>query len=266
MSAVISLEHKPKLVSRMAEKYGIDADKMMKTLKSTAFKGDVSDEQMMALLVIAEQYNLNPWLKELYAYPDRGGIVPVVGVDGWSRIINEQKECDGIEFKEADDGSWIECTIYRKDRAHATSAREYLVECKRETGPWKTHPRRMLRHKALIQCARIAFGFGGIYEQDEAERILEAVAPQANDPRPDLSNVDNELRDRHFGSIVDILNQDKDEAAIAQDLRDYESEHLQKFEDMYTSVLDKLAKDKIIAKGKFKEYLKIGLDSDRQHA
>ncbi|MCO2532685.1 phage recombination protein Bet, partial [Pseudomonas aeruginosa] len=32
---------------------------------------------------------------------------------------------------------------------------------------------RMLRHKAMIQCARLAFGFAGIYDQDEAERIVE---------------------------------------------------------------------------------------------
>ncbi len=31
----------------------------------------------------------------------------------------------------------------------------------------------MLRHKAMIQCARLAFGFTGIYDQDEAERIVE---------------------------------------------------------------------------------------------
>ena len=28
----------------------------------------------------------------------------------------------------------------------------------------------------MIQCARLAFGFGGIYDQDEAERIVEAPA------------------------------------------------------------------------------------------
>ena len=31
----------------------------------------------------------------------------------------------------------------------------------------------MLRHKAMIQCARLAFGFGGIFDQDEADRIIE---------------------------------------------------------------------------------------------
>ena len=39
-------------------------------------------------------------------------------------------------------------------------------------------PRRMLRHKALIQGARIAFGFSGIYDEDEARDIgMKNVTP-----------------------------------------------------------------------------------------
>ena len=33
----------------------------------------------------------------------------------------------------------------------------------------------MLRHKALIQAARYAFGLGGIYDPDEGERIKEMI-------------------------------------------------------------------------------------------
>ena len=40
-------------------------------------------------------------------------------------------------------------------------------------GPWQTHPRRMARHKAVIQTARMALGYTGIYDEDEAERIIE---------------------------------------------------------------------------------------------
>lgn len=266
MSAVVSFEQtqKPKLLARLAEKYGIDQDKMVATLKATAFKGEVSNEQLMALCVIAEQYNLNPWLKEIYAYPDRGGIVPVVGVDGWSRIINEKPECDGIEFKEAEDGSWVECTIHRKDRSHPTSAREYLVECKRETGPWKSHPRRMLRHKALIQCARIAFGFGGIFEQDEAERIVEAAQPQGIDPRGDLSAVDPKMVDKFVGEVTDTLAMDKDENEIAAALREVDAEH-QKFQEVYIATADALAKRGIISKANYKKYLKVGIDRGETH-
>lgn len=267
MNAVVEMKAKVSLVQRMAERFGVDADKMVTTLKATAFKGDVSNEQLMALLVVAEQHGLNPWTKEIYAFPDRGGIVPVVGVDGWSRIINTNEQFDGMDFLEADDGSWVECSIHRKDRAHPIKIREWLSECKRDTAPWRSHPRRMLRHKAMIQCARLAFGFGGIYDQDEAERIQENIETEAKrvDPRGDTSNVDTELVQKHFNAIVDILSQDKDETEIATDLRDYEDEHLSGFAELYMLVLDKLARDKIIAKGKFKEYLKIGLNQERIH-
>ena len=150
-----------------------DGADLIGTLKATAFKGQVSDAQMTALLVVANQYALNPWTKEIYAFPDKNnGIVPVVGVDGWSRIINSHPQFDGIEFEQ--DADSCTCIIYRKDRNRPIKVTEYMDECKRGTGPWQSHPRRMLRHKAMIQCARLAFGFVGIYEQDEAERIVEA--------------------------------------------------------------------------------------------
>ena len=75
---------------RLAESFGIegDAQEIVSVLKATAFrsdKGEVSDAQLAALLIVAGQYGLNPWTKEIYAFPDKkNGIVPVVGVDGWS--------------------------------------------------------------------------------------------------------------------------------------------------------------------------------------
>ncbi len=166
---------------RMAQRYGVDPNKLYGSLKATAFKGDVTQEQFLALMIVADQYKLNPLLREIYAFPDKNnGIVPVVGVDGWLRILNEHPQYDGVEFTDGPvnkDGlpEWIEARIFRKDRAHPTVAREYLAECKRGTGPWGSHPRRMLRHKALIQGARMAMAFVGIYDQDEAERIVEGT-------------------------------------------------------------------------------------------
>ena len=151
---------------------GHNGAELIETLKATAFKGQVTDAQMTALMVVANQYGLNPWTKEIYAFPDRqNGIVPVVGVDGWARIINDHPQFDGMDFEQ--DGESCTCSIYRKDRSRPTRVTEFLAECKRDTAPWKSHPRRMMRHKAMIQAARLAFGYGGIYDQDEAERIVE---------------------------------------------------------------------------------------------
>ena len=92
------------------------------------------------------------------------------------------------------------CRIYRKDRNHpiralpngwmnAAANHSKPGEGREITGPWQSHPKRMLRHKAMIQCARLAFGFAGIYDKrDEAERIVENTAerqPNATSPAND---------------------------------------------------------------------------------
>ncbi len=92
------------LAGKLAERVGMDSvdpQELITTLRQTAFKGDASDAQFIALLIVANQYGLNPWTKEIYAFPDKqNGIVPVVGVDGWSRIINENQQFDGMDFEQ----------------------------------------------------------------------------------------------------------------------------------------------------------------------
>ncbi len=172
---------------------------------------------MTAILVVANQYGLNPFTGEIFAFPSKGGIVPVVGVDGWIRIINDHPQCDGIDFKQTE--KECTCRIHRKDRKHPVTVTEYFSECRRDTSPWKSHPRRMLRHKALIQCARIAFGFGGIYDQDEAERIDEKdITPEVEIEMPvatvlsvktdeEVEKIEKDARELEAGSIpVEVVD------------------------------------------------------------
>lgn len=185
------------LTSKLAERLDMgDGAGLLETLKATAFKSQiaVTDAQMTALMVVANQYGLNPWTKEIYAFPDKGGIVPIVGVDGWARIINSHAQFDGMDFEQ--DGESCTCIIYRKDRNHPTKVTEWMSECKRENAqPWKSHPKRMLRHKAMIQCSRLAFGFTGIYDQDEAERIVEATAIDSEPAAPRIASPKTKVKD-----------------------------------------------------------------------
>jgi phage recombination protein Bet len=272
MNAVVPMKTASNSVLvRMGERFGVEPEKMLSTLKATAFKGDVSNEQMMALLVVADQYGLNPWTKEIFAFPDRNnGVVPVVGVDGWSRIINSNPQFDGMDFVDGPVDAqqipeWIECKIYRKDRAHPICAKEYFAEVRRDVGPWKSHPRRMLRHKAMIQAARMAFGFAGIYDPDEGERIIEAERPTRVDPRGDLSNVDYALRDQHVAALTDLFAEyGNDEPVCAEKLREYVAEHLNPYPELYFTVNDKLAKDGIITKANLRKLMSLGLEVGRQ--
>lgn len=187
------------LLHRMATRFGVDESKLLATLKNTAFKvsgGEASNEQMMALMVVADQHGLNPFTREIYAFPDKGGVVPVVGVDGWSRIINSHPQFDGMDFEQ--DAESCTCRMYRKDRAHPVQVTEYMAECRRNTSPWSSHPRRMLRHKAMIQCARIAFSFSGIYDPDEAEAIVEREDIDITPARPERATLDDAAFAEHM--------------------------------------------------------------------
>lgn len=160
----------------MAERFGMEPAAFEQTMRATVFPGAGTKEQFAAFLMVAREHNLNPVTREIYAFPAKGGgIIPVVSIDGWIRIINEQPAMDGLTFTDLrdDDGKLlaITCSVHRKDRSHPIMVTEYMSECSRATDTWKQWPARMLRHKATIQAARYAFGFAGIYDQDEAERM-----------------------------------------------------------------------------------------------
>lgn len=234
---VAVMEHKPSVVRRVAERYGVDPDKMLATLKATAFRsaGEITTEQMMALLVVADAHGLNPWLRELYAFPSRNGIVPIVGVDGWARIINSNPQFNGMSFEQDDEK--CTCTMHRKDRQHPIVVTEYRSECERNTEPWKTHPKRMLRHRAMIQCARLAFSLTGIFDPDEGEAIVRAeeidITPVKLSPKriKELAEGMNAAVNAENGvdlhKIYDALSNDERQA-IWEHLRSYERSAIKK--------------------------------------
>jgi hypothetical protein len=68
-----------------------------------------------------------------------------------------------------------------KGRGHPVEVTEYFSECKRNTDPWNNMPRRMLRNRTLCQGARMAFGFSGVFHEEELP--LPSVVQIDLDPR-----------------------------------------------------------------------------------
>jgi phage recombination protein Bet len=168
---------KRSVIVSLANRLECDPAKLVSLLQKTAFAKCQTPEEFQVLCLIANKHNLNPLTKEIYAFPSKSGaVVPIVSIDGWLKIINRHPALDGIEFEEGDD--YCTAIVFRKDRGHPTKVTEWLSECRGTTEPWTRWPKRMLRHKALIQCARVAFGFAGIYDEDEGERIAIAQAAE----------------------------------------------------------------------------------------
>ena len=193
------------LMVRLSDKYGLDEQTLLDTLAKTVFKqqnGMVpTREQLLSLLAVADRFDLDPFSRQIWALGDRrGGVVPVISVDGWAQIMNSHPQSNGVSFVYPDElvtmdenmkpaQPWVECLIHRKDREHPICVREYLDELYRPAavkngktfpGPWQTCPKRMLRHKSLVQAIRIGYGLSGVFDPDEAERILDGQLAEAN--------------------------------------------------------------------------------------
>lgn len=191
----------------MATRFGMEPQAFEATVRATCIQ-KATREEFAAFLLVAKEYGLNPLTKEIYAFPAKGGgIVPVVSIDGWINLVNSHKACDGFEFEmeHAEDGALISCTcrMYRKDRGRPVTVTEYLSECRRGTEPWKMQ-HRMLRHKAMIQAARYAFGFSGIYDEDEGEKIAEATDVSREEP-PEPPIVQLAAPEQRPGDIEEMI-------------------------------------------------------------
>ena len=169
----------------LAERVSVAPAELQQTLMNTAFKG-ATEAEFVALIAVANKYDLDPFVREIYAFPKKGGgIVPLVPIDGWLKIIKRHPDYAGMDVRWADEmvkpgnsarqcPEWVEVTIHHKSTPdHPTVHREWIDEMYRDTGPWNTTTKRMLEWKGIIQTGRVAFGLSGIFDQDEAERIVE---------------------------------------------------------------------------------------------
>lgn len=179
------------LIKRLADKYEIEAGKFLTTVISTVFtagkakqgeearpgRGLPPTESMVStFLIVCNQYDLNPFIKEIYPFIDgEGNLKIVIGVDGWIKVALRQDQYDGHEFAEHMDADGnlvaVTCSVFRKDRNRPIKMVEYMKECKMATKPWEQWPYRMLHHKAFIQACRYAFGMGDLTDEDELDRI-----------------------------------------------------------------------------------------------
>jgi hypothetical protein len=142
-------------------------------------------EKMLMLLTKAKRYGLNPTFGEIACeMSDEFGWQVYIPIDGWMSLIARQPSFQGMVFAHAQQEEhgvpiWMECSIYRTDRVVPMTVREYFSEVKTQHPAWQQMPRRMLRHKTLQQCARLAFGIcaSELYFSEFQEPSLQTQKP-----------------------------------------------------------------------------------------
>ena len=122
------------------------------------------DISLLSLIHMVKKYQLDPLAEEISVLKNSDGTKHTfITIDGWNRIINQHPQYAGITLKESLEEQnstpiWMECCIYRHDRILPIVVKEYFNEVKTDHIIWQQAPRRMLRHRAIQQCARLAFG------------------------------------------------------------------------------------------------------------
>ena len=148
-----------KELAKVASGLGIDESELKAWVD---LQIEVPAKTILTLLRMMQSLHLDPLSEEIgFAQYEDGQWQVFITIEGCSKLLNQHPQFNGLHFTQADtlvDGlpEWIECSIYRKDREVPTTVREYLAEVKGENEIWKKMPRRMLRHRALQQCVRLA--------------------------------------------------------------------------------------------------------------
>lgn len=206
---------KPKSALRaLAERLHVSEEGLQSTLLATSFKG-ATKEEFMALVITANAYDLNPMLKEIYAFPKKGGgITPMVGLDGWIKLANQHPQFNGIEFDDIVDDKGnvvaIEGVLYRKDRDRPTKMMVRLDEFKVDTNPnWRSRKRHMLWVRCYCHTVRVGLGITGLgIEDDQAAEPTEIRATSVPAKETAAEYLDDSIpaledRDAKTGEVID---------------------------------------------------------------
>jgi len=150
-----------KLLASAVKKLGCTASEMTSWLNKITNTPEAVQHNALRLIT---KHELDPFVDEIsiLQYED-GHWQAFITIDGWSKLINSHPAFSGISFTESTelvDGvpTWMGCAIYRNDRVVSIEVKEYLCEIQTEHSIWQEMPRRMLRHRVIAQCARLAFG------------------------------------------------------------------------------------------------------------
>ena len=137
----------------------------------------LSPKVLLHFLHQIRKYRLDPLSDEIMLFKNsEGQYQTLITIDGWMRLINQDPQFAGMTFKESSELElgiplWMECSIYRHDRILPITIKEYSSEIKTEHLLWKTMPRRMLRHRSIQQCARLAFGIHIADQPSNLEKV-----------------------------------------------------------------------------------------------
>lgn len=216
------------------------------------FPQGAKDEDKIYCMKVAESFNLNPILKQIYFVPRRTKVgndwvtkvEPLAGRDSFLTLAHRTNKFAGIESKVEiketpifSNGKWVRendlvatATVYRKDSERpfvvSVNYREYVQKTNNGdvTKFWKDKPETMLKKVAESQCLRKAFDITGIYAEEENDIVYD-VTP-IKEEKKDI----NQLQQKQVSPFDTLLKEMLDNGIDEEKSREFLNSNSDKLE------------------------------------
>ena len=174
------------LADTLGTRWGIPDKKAVRSFARSfiSSKTEFGWEVVHQFMTVCSELELNPARKEVAAFYDPNkGLTSFVMIDGWLTLANRHPDYDGYKLHENRNDKQelvsVRCEIFRRGRGHPTEATVKMSEWRIGGSPqWMSKPEWMLNMKALKQGIRLAFGFAGIVDDDEAMAMHREPEPK----------------------------------------------------------------------------------------
>jgi len=200
--------------TRAAAFLGCDPSKIADVLRGvwTTTKGNppLTDQELIVGMALIARYDLDPFAREIYVTRGKKGLMVILGVDGWVRVLDRTDHYDGFtqDLVLDDDGNITEVTttIYSKKRSHPAVYRAFASEYAKLGGfVAGLVPGHMLRIFSLKHAARLFIPLGGAVTEEEAT-WMGSTQPEAP-PVSSLDELTEKLNEKPDVEPDESLNQ-----------------------------------------------------------
>jgi hypothetical protein len=144
---------------------------------------ELTDSEMFAGLSMIARFGLDPVAKEIYVTRGSKGLMTIIGIDGFVKILNRTEGYDGFEWEMhfSQDGKtleWVETRIYSTKLSRPICYRAFANEYMRIAGVVaKDLPSHMLRLFSLRHAVRLFTPLGGSVVTEDEARWMDAYQP-----------------------------------------------------------------------------------------
>ncbi len=176
-SVIEATQQRQGIVDNAAAIMGCQPAKLLDLLRNVwhTSKGqpDLTPQEMFVGISLVARYGLDPIAREVYVTRSKKGLMTIVGIDGWIKILCRTPHYDGHEVEIHEDANgkvdWVETRIHSKDRTYPATYKAFMSEYIKMGGfVAQQMPSHMLRLFSLRHAARQFVPLAGVTTEEEA--------------------------------------------------------------------------------------------------